>query len=147
MAAAAILASTIAGAHAETSQVKLPDGRIVQCDPPPKHSDRVGKCADGELIVWNDRDQSYYVTAPQQNGATWGTITIPSEMSTFSPGLMYMGQLAADTARNARRQQALDALWQCKQMVPTATAADLRAYWEQLSAGDNWLRSQMPQLN
>ena len=71
MAAVAIFVSIIAGAHAETSQVKMPDGRIVQCDLPPKHSDRVGKCADGELIVWNDRDQSYYVTAPQQNGPTW----------------------------------------------------------------------------
>jgi hypothetical protein len=92
--ATAILVSTIAVAHAESSQVRLPDGRIVTCDLPPKYSDRVGRCADGESIVWNDRDQSYYVIGQQNVGPTWGTITIPSQMSTFSPGLMYLGGLA-----------------------------------------------------
>jgi hypothetical protein len=33
------------------------------------------------------------------------------------------------------------------EMVPAATAADLRAYWEKLSEGDNWLLNQMPSLN
>ena len=74
----------------------VPDGRIVQCNLPPKHSDRMGKCADGELIVWNDRDQSYYVTAPQQNGPTWGTIQVPEGMSTYSPGLAILGGLVTD---------------------------------------------------
>ena len=96
IAAASVFVSTIAVAHAETAQVKMPDGRIVQCNLPPKHSDRVGKCADGELIVWNDRDQSYYVTAPQQNGPTWGTIAMPSQLGVYSPGLQVMGGLAAD---------------------------------------------------
>jgi hypothetical protein len=61
---------------------------------------------------------------------------MPDTLSIGSPGAMYLGALATQTARNAKRQQ-----------VPTATAADLRVYWEQLSAGDNWLRSQMPPLN
>ena len=68
----------------------MPDGRIVNCDLPPKNSNRVGRCADGELIVWNDRDQSYYVTGPQQSGPSWGQIAVPSGGLPIGMGGMMM---------------------------------------------------------